>query len=314
VSNKRINYACLALAYCDERPIDGVTSVGLSLSREITNIYGRGKSTPAASYSQLPSIEVSYSSHLTSNGFTGFQNELGLNDFIAFDMMVGDENQILFSGSPRPDIILTSPIDSIRATYLLLSSITYNLSVDGFFSADRTFSGWGKVSNCPAQGRLPVSTSGIVQNRSSFSAGPLPAFLSGTAIQNVKISMNINRSSVGEFATRKPYASYITFPIQTSCTIDTLVQSSLDTYDFNILETACQNTPSYKENLSFGVCNSSITVEQAHLTSFNYSGAEAKISGGNLLLSLTYTGYQSPQNIKPVIYIDEDQSDPCACP
>ena len=304
MSNKRINYACLALAYCNERPIDGVTSVGLSLSREITNIYGRGKPTPAASYGQLPSVEVSYSSHLTSNGFTGFQNEPGLNDFIAFDMLIGSDT------AP----ILVSPTQYIRATHLLLSSITYNLSVSGPFSVDRTFSGSGKVSGCTSQGRSNGLTSGLVQNRSSFSAGSLPGFLSGTAIQNVKISMKINRSSVGEFATRKPYASYITFPIQTSCTIDTLVQSSLDSYNFNILETACKNNPPYTEDLSFNVCGSSITVEKAHLTSFDYSGAEAKSGGGNLILSLTYTGYQSPQDINPVIYINEDQLDPCACP
>jgi hypothetical protein len=308
-TNKRINYACLALAYCGARPIDGVKSVGFSLSRSITNVYGRGSSAPAATYGQLPDVEFSYSSHVTTTtGFPGFQNEPGLTDYVSFDMMIGSDTAPL----------LTTPIQTLRMSYMLLSSVTYNLAVDGLFSIDRTFKGWNKSANCgQGLGRIAAS-SGIILNRSAFNSqnSTLPSIVAGSAIQNINVSMNINRSFVGEFATRKPYASYINFPIETTCTIDTIVQNSLENYTFDLLQTACRNGPLYTENLKIATCsnNASIFINQAHLTSFDYSGAEAQQGGSNLKLSLNYTGYQPPIGIKPVIYIDDkDLEDPCSC-
>lgn len=307
--NKRINYACLALAYCDQRPIDGVKSVGFSLSRSINNVYGRGNSTPAATYGQMPEIEFSYSSHATyTTGFPGFPNEPGLNNYVSFDMMIGSDT----------DTYLSTPIQTIRASYMLLNSVTYNLAVDGLFSIDRTFKGWNKTSNCgQGLGRLAPS-SGIVLNRAAFeeNTSTLPAVLSGTMLQNIKVTMSINRSFVGEFATRKPYASYITFPIETSCTFDTVITNNLDQFSFDVLQTACKNGPLFTEDLKIDTCGAGaiINVDKAHLTSFSYGGAEAQNNGGNMTLSLTYTGYQSPSGIEPIIYLDDkDLEDPCAC-
>lgn len=309
MSNKRINYACLALAYCGARPIDGVKSVGFSLSRSITNVYGRGNSTPAATYGQLPDIEFSYSSYATSGtGFPGFQQEPGLKDFVSFDMMIGSDTAPL----------LITPTQTIRMSYMLLSSVTYNLAVEGLFSIDRTFKGWNKSSSCGQGLGRTVASSGVVLNRAGFSPqnSTLPSLLSNSAIQNINVTMNINRSFVGEFATRKPYASYINFPIETSCTIETVVQNSLENYSFDLLQTACRNGPLYTENLKIATCagGSPIIVDKAQLVSFDYSGAEAKQGGGNLRLSLTYTGYQPPKGLEPVIYIDDkDLEDPCSC-
>lgn len=306
--NKRINYACLALAYCNEQPIDGVKSVGFSFSRGITNVYGRGSSNPAATYGQLPDIQFDYSSHVTYNsGFPGFQNEPGLSDYVSFDMSIGSDTEEL----------LTNPIQTIRASYMLLNSVTYNLAVDGLFSIDRTFQGWNKTSNCGTGPGRSSESSGIILNRAAFNSGgsSLPSPLANTALQNIQVSINVNRSFVSEFATRKPYASYINFPIETTCKFEALILDSLDEYNFDLLQNACKNGPLYTQDIVIGTCaGSPITIEKAYLTSFDYSGADAQANGDNLRLSLTYTGYQSPAGIKPVTYInDEDLSDPCAC-
>lgn len=307
--NKRINYACLALAYCDETPIDGAKSVGFSFSRSISNVYGRGSSKPAATYGQLPEIEFSYSSHVTaSNGFPGFSSERGLNDFVSFDMMIGSDT----------DEVLSSPIQSIRASYMLLTNVTYSLAVDGLFSIDRTFKGWNKTSSCGNSLGRSSPSEAVILNRAAFAenSSTLPSALAGTALQNIQVSMNINRSFVGEFATRKPYASYINFPIETTCTFETYILDSLDQYDFNLLETACKNGTLYTENLKIATCvgGSVISIDKASLTSFSYSGANAQTGGDNLKLSLTYTGFQSPTGISPVILLDDQKlQDPCAC-
>jgi len=305
--NKRINYACLALAYCNGAPIDGAKSVGFSFSRSINNVYGRGSSTPVATYGQLPDIEFSYSSHVTSaSGFPGFPNEQGLSDYVSFDMLIGSDTDDLIT-----------PSSSFRVAYMLLNSVTYNLSVDGLFSIDRTFKGWSKANCTNTLGRNSASEATVL-NRAAFSQenSTLPGVLSGTAIQNIQVGISVNRSFVGEFATRKPYASYINFPIETTCTFETYVLDSLDQYNFNVLETACKNGQLFTENITIATCigGSDIKIDKAHLTSFNYSGAEAQEGGGNLKLSLTYTGYQPPTGIKPVTLLEEvNLEDPCAC-
>lgn len=306
--NKRINYACLALAYCNEEPIDGVKSVGFSFSRGITNVYGRGTSNPAATYGQFPDIQLDYSSHVTyAGGFPGFQNEPGLNDYVAFDVSIGSDTEEL----------LSTPLQTIRASYMLLNSVTYNLTVDGLFSIDRTFKGWNKSSSCGIAPGRSAESSGIILTRAAFSnaGSSLPSTLNNTALQNIQVSININRSLVNEFATRKPYASYINFPIETTCKFETNILDSLDQYSFDMLDTACKNGPLDQEDIIIGTCaGSPITIEKAYLTSYDYSGAEATNNGSNLTLSLTYTGYQSPAGISPVIYIDdEDLEDPCKC-
>jgi len=307
-NNKRINYACLALAYCDKRPIDGVKSVGFSLSRKISNIYGRGTSNPAASYGQTPEIEFSYSSHITATqGLVDFSQEAGLADYVSFDMMIGSDTATY----------LSTPIQTVRASHMLLTSLTYNLGVDGLPSIDRTFVGWHKTSNCGnGLGRTAPST-GIVLNRAAFqdANSSLPAIVTNNILQNIKITININRSFVNEFGTRKPYASYINFPIETSCTFDVVLTNSLDSFNFDALQTACKTGPVLTENLKIGACvGPPIQINKAYLTSFNYSGAEAQNNGDNLKLSLVYTGYQSPSGIEPVTYLDDEElSDPCSC-
>lgn len=304
--NKRINYACLALAYCNGEPIDGVKSVGFSLSRNISNIYSRGSSVPVATYGQLPEIEFTYSSHVTnSSGFPGFDNEPGLFDFVSFDMTIGSDTEEY----------LSTPIDTIRASYMLLSSVTYNLAIDGFFSIERTFKGWNKTSECGlGMGRQSASSGTIMTRKSFLESSSLPSILNGTSIQNIKTTMTINRAFVGEFATRKPYASYITFPITTECEIETLLTDKLDNFDFNTLQTACKNGPLYSQNMTISTCTgNSIQIQKASLTSFSYSGGEADTNGSNLKLTLKYTGYQSPSGINPVIYIDDSINDPCQC-
>lgn len=307
-TNKRINYACLALAYCDQRPIDGVKSVGLSFSRQINNIFSRSSSTPASTYGNLPDIEFSYSSHATyTSPFPGFSNEEGLTDFVSFDLMIGSDTS---------DVLYT-PEQTIRLSHFLLRNVTYSMSVDGTFGIDRSFIGWGKSSDCGnALGRLS-SSSGSVLDRSAFNqnSSNLPSILSNTTIQSISTTITINRSLVNEFSTRKPYASYITFPIETECTIKTYITNTLDSFSFDLLETACQNGSLYSQDIKISTCTGSpIEIKKAYLTSYNYAGAEASAGSSNLELTLTYKGYQSPSGISPVIYFNDiDLQDPCAC-
>ena len=128
-------------------------------------------------------------------------------------------------------------------------------------------------------------------------------------ISNISIDAKINRSFVNELGTRKPYASYINFPIEISSTFECIVQN-FDSINFALDQTACKNSTAYKETIPIEVCGSTFTLIDAQLTNFSYSGGEAN-SNSNLRLSVTYTSYATPANAVPVIILPDSFTDPC---
>jgi hypothetical protein len=292
--NKRVFYGCLGIGPCGSGPMSGVISAKYSLSREISTVFGPGSSTPAATYGNLPNIEISYTSYLTS--YTSILSEAGLNSCTGFDMMVGSD-----ASTSNPVLNRT-----IRGSFMLLSSVTYNLSVDGPFTVERTYIGYSKPSGGPG-GSVPLSTATTLR-RQNFSGG-LPSYLSNMAPQSISVSCKINREYIGEFATRKPYASYIRFPIETTCSIELLTQD-LDTYTMDAMESACRNPKTYSQDITISLCGNGggITISKAFLTGLNYSGADAGTQE-NQRLTVTYTGFTSPVGINPVIILSNE--DPC---
>lgn len=307
--NKRIYFACLGVAYCGGTPIVGAKSVGMSFSRNISNIFAPQNKNPIATYGNLPDIEVSFSSYMT--GFSSIVNEVGLNSFTGIDILAGpDINKCIV------------PDQMTRLSYLLLTSIVYNMPAQGFFSVERTYKGWNKnsctvpgggaFSGCNSENAQPIEGDVYTRQYFSLSGSNLPNEIRDNPLDNVTVSASINRQFVQEFATRKPYASYVSFPIETSCTFDFTCQK-LDNYTFDLTSSACKNAPSYKTNIKIALCNGSIDINDAYLTSFKYSGAGSDDSS-NLKLSVTYTGYTSPSGISPVLILPDEFNDPCTCP
>lgn len=305
--NKRIFYACYGVGPCGGAPLPHVISASLSLSQSYKSTFAQGSIQPSSTYGEMPDVEISYKSYLKN--FSGLASEPGLNDFIGLELFVGSDD---FSGwDPNSE---TNPVltGTVSASYLLLSEVTYTLSVDKPFTVERKYKGFSKDLG-KGSGPTPyVSSPGAMDNvlmRHTYT-GNLPSELSGNAPQNISVSFSINRDYVGEFGTRKPYASYVNFPIESSVTFDLLAQS-MDGVVISAMDSACQNPTSYKQNININLCEGGgVTINNARLTSLNYSGADSD-GNSNLTLSATYTGYGSPDNIKPVIILDEQQ-DPCA--
>lgn len=314
--NKRVFYACLALARCGESPLTGVRSASLSLSRPINNIFKPRSKDPVTTYANLSDLELSYDQWLSnySTGIVALKDEPGLKEPVGFDYMIGSDTLG----------VLSTPLNSIRTTNLLLSNVTYNFSTQEPFSVQRSFKGWNKTSGCIGQTRgfaansSPDPKNVTIYTRQAFLVdASLPEIAQNNAIQSVEVQMNIQRNFINEFGTRRPYASVITFPIETTCTFTVIVQN-LDPYELTALETACQNGPSYKTDIKIKLCSDApgdtILIKDAYLINFSYSGAEASSGGSNLQLTVTYTGYRSPDDLKPVIKIsDYITSDPCKC-
>ena len=296
--NKRVFYGCLGVARCKEAAYKRVISGSLSLSRSISNIFAREKRDPIATYGEMPSVDFTYNQYLST--LTPFADEIGINDPTGFDLLIGDDSADYISGT----------LSSTRCSFALLSSVTYNLPVDSFFTVEKKYIGFSKTTGSASAAGFGSIVSDPILRRESFVSG-LPGQLNNQPIQNISINFSINRTHVNEFATRKPYASYVNFPLETTVTFEVLTQQ-IDSYSMDALESACQNPSSYKQDITISLScgGGSITIPQAYLTNLNYSGGDAN-SSSNQTLSATYTSYKvaNSQQIKPVIIMPEQ--DPC---
>ena len=291
--SNRIFYGCLGIAPCGGTPIEGVQSVSLSANRSVSTIFTPGKKTYSGKYSNLPDIELSYTKYV--NSLTSFSSEAGLSDYTGFTILAGDDTKKCLSGS----------LTTIGFKQLLLSSITYTISVDGPFTVERKYKGWS--SEACASGGLGVFANcdtpivSTIKRRGCFSGSSLPSEISAQTIQSVTITFTVNREFINQLGSRKPYASYVTFPVETSCTFDVLAKS-LSSIDFP-QPVDCKNTSAVETNISLGIGGSSISIDKAILTGLNYSGGEAKKGGSNLRISATYTSYETPSSLKPFIIL-----------
>lgn len=295
--NKRIFYACLGVSVGGGGRLQGATSVGISASRDISTVFASQNKNPIATYAATPQIEINISSYL--NSFTPLNSELGFSDWTDIAIFAGDDTCPVLAANQKNVF-----------NYVLLSSIKYNLPADGLFTVEKTYQGLNTKPCVISESCNPnaVAQSGTVKTRQYYLGGK-PAIVGDNPISNITIDAKINRSFVSEFGTRKPYASYVNFPIELSCTFDCIAQD-LDTISFDLAQTACKNSASYKESIPIELCGSTFMINDAQLTNFSYSGAEAS-SNSNLAFSVTYTAYSTPSGTVPVIIIPDDFDDPC---
>jgi hypothetical protein len=295
--NQRVFYSCLGVSVGGGSRLAGATSVGISGSRSISNIYASQNKNAVATYANLPEIEISVGSYLSS--FVSLENEPGLNSWTTVEVYAGSDTCPVLAANQKNVF-----------NYVLLDSIKYNLPADGFFTVERSYKGINKKP-CTVNetcNETDTGTDGIVKTRQYYVDGR-PSVIGDNPISNISIDAKINRNFVGEFGTRKPYAAYINFPIEIACTYECTVQD-FDSISFDLEQTACKNGPSYKESINVNICGSSFSIPDAQLTAFSYSGAEAG-DNSNLKLSVTYTGYSTPANIAPVIILPDNFTSPC---
>lgn len=307
MANNRVFYACYGIAKCGGPLISGARSISISANKAFTNLYAPGKKDATATYSSLPDVTLSYSSYLKS--IPPLSSEPGINNYTGFDVAIGND-----------DAECITPKAAMRFSYMFLKSITYKFSVDDLFTIDREYVGWIKDATCGNPGAFtcansPPTTETKVSGRRKYDKNSkVPSIVSfaNSALQNITVTCNINRQYVQEFATRKPYASYVVFPVERNAVFNTLITDTLDSYNLKYLLKACKNNKSDKEDISISVCDGggSIDVPKAYFTNLAYNGAD--VTGGNLEFSLSFTSYESDIITKPVVLIPDSGSD-CSC-
>jgi len=274
---KATQYKDIVVTRCGSR-IPGAVSASYSLNRNIETIFARGKRDPIASYGVLPDISISYSSY----------------EALPFDTSEANS----FS-----TIVLSGVNGSVAAGYCLLSSYSFELSVDSYLNIQKTFNGFVKPSASGKGGpsNLPEP---LVVKRQDYSGG-LPPGISNNHLQKISGSIEIDRQTISQFATRKPYASVVNFPIRRSITYE-VITDGMDSLVLDDLESACKNIGSQTYNVGVSACGFSFDISKAFLTSIDYSGGDASSTSGYQTASITYTSYEDIPGIKPVIIFNNE--------
>lgn len=278
LGQKLVNrYPNIGVAKCGTS-ICGVYSAQYSLKQDIKSIFSSGDRNPTVIYSEIPNIEVTFAQYLTYFDF----------DYEDLDVPYKIE--------------LISRDKTVVCDNAFLTRISYSFTTTGPFIVNQTYSGFTKpkssdiVPDCIEDDEIHIS------HWRDFK-GNLPPGISSSAISSVSVDISINRQTVAEFATRKPYASYVVYPTTSSITYE-CYNTGVDSYVLESMKKACGTEDEQKYNLSAGACSKSIAIDQAYLTELSYSGGDA--AGGSEPQKVT-VGFTSYRSIAKPVYIFPDE-------
>lgn len=270
-------YKDLSVSRCGS-PISGLVSASYSFNRTFNNIYSKGSSTPVATYGAAPDISLTYSS------YGGSFSIAEANAFSKYEI----------SGASG----------GVAVDFALLSSFSFDLTVNSYLTVSKTFTGFSKPSGGGGGGGAPGQPTII--KRQDF-GGSIPGEIAGNHLQKISGQINIGRQFIGEFATRKPYASVVQFPITASITYEFLTDG-MDSISVDALQQACKNPDSTETSVGVSACSFSFSLSKAYVTAIEYRGGDATNTGDFQTASVTYTSYESLPGLKPVIIFNDDDS------
>lgn len=271
-------YPNIGIKKCGEN-LCGLYSAQYSFNRNIRSIYAAGRSTPVTKYGELPNIEVSYSQHLDASG--------------NFD--VSEFNTI-------SKLELAIRDSTVVCDMAFLSRLSYSFNIDGPFLVTKTYTGYSKAQS--GSGSVNCENGSLrIFSRTDYS-GSIPPGIASDAITSVTVDITVNRETVPEFATRKPYGIYIVYPITSSIKFDAYTKGA-DSYVLDSMQNACGDPDLVLYSLSARACGKGITINKALLTDLTYSGGEATANSAPQTVSVTFTSYETFDGIKPTILFDD---------
>lgn len=315
MGNNRVYYGCMgvALAAPTSFPsslLPGVQSVGISTSIPIERIGSIGSST-FTSYTTLPDVSFTFTETIST--LNSLINIPGLNDYIDLYMFIGQDDTECFSARKF-----------IRCKYLLLTSVQYNMSINGLFTCEKTYSGFSRFI-CPTSSGITVPTCStgfpanthMVGTRRNFNldGSSLPSSVNtDNLIQGVSLSYNINRNTITEPGTRTPYGSNVEFPVETRCSFDVL-NRNFDSYTNSFAILPCTPINATPEDLTISVCGKgnfvtgSISVSGSYVSNINYNGGDT--GGGNQSITIEYVSTDNP-GISPLVEFPNNATTGCS--
>lgn len=230
MANNYIPYFLHSVFLNDSR-LGGVQSVTISKDYDTTAIVKYGSPQTVKNFYKKPNVSITTSKFITS-GLGPSIPSFSLSDYIenavgtypSYKLTVKIIDQSVSSSDPGYG---RNGAGGFEFKDMLVSSISYNYDVQGFFTEDITYVGHISNLNSGFIGKFTVRTendTGEVYRRKDFAGITLPNIIpTNSVLQSVNASLNISYGDVptwGNFYTLK--SKYIAFPVDISCEINIL--------------------------------------------------------------------------------------------
>jgi hypothetical protein len=305
------------------RAAKGVQSLGINTTFNLEQVYQLGQLSLYDNIEQIPDVEITLEKildgyallqHLstpiaTASTLAGRYNDNRCQIAVAYY----DQTLDHASGVPLSTVVMSG---------MYVSSIGFNIPVEGSMRETVSFTGNDKIWNFTPSGvwtsgtrftgsESPLAPYGILQRDNVIMASSLwpkeiPGIDNGginqtngasgysAHIQNVTINANLGRTSLFELGSKAPYFRYANFPVEITTAIELTSNERGDAV----------NALSTQDNLTNQtikvVLNDGITIDlgsKNKLSSINKSGGET--GGGNVTTTYNYSNFNDLKVLMP---------------
>jgi hypothetical protein len=343
-ANNRIYYATQAVALkgqnADGTSVDsnwyyprGLQSVGITTNFGLEQVFQIGQLELYDNVENVPEVEVTMSKSIdgtpplyllcmggssvfpTASTMTASTKELAelANNRINFRLGIYSDIQVAATGTP---------VTYVDCSGMYLSSVSYNIPIEGVASEDITLVGNNKVWNSGILGggmagafssgnasdlggrmtapslarRFKLLKAGTVLPTGLGGGIPTPEGLTFPRVQSIKVSTNLGREAIYELGAMAPYFRYVKFPVEVTSEIE-IIATSGDAIDAQDFTGAADCTTTYRnlqdKKIFVTICGSgggsSMGLDlgaKNKLTSVNYNGGDT--GGGNASVTYSY--------------------------
>ena len=267
MANKRTYWAIEALGFANasngQPTIDSVTenieyvpgvqSVGISTNYNLEQTFQLGQLEVYQDVEEVPDVEVTIERVLDQ--YTAAYARAMDNADAGKVTITGDQNNqvdVYFSINADTDEAAGDDVPDTMAymSGMYCSSASFNFATDGNFTESITLVGnhqtWHdapglRIQNTPYATGVGDLMTGNITRRNRFAFESVPSAVSGLtvaggtstelAIQNVSVSVDFGREAINVLGMKVPYHRYVTFPVEVTTDIETLVTDVISMND-----------------------------------------------------------------------------------
>lgn len=307
MANNRVFYASHGVALAAEsgngssttpeyktaETVQGAQSVTMNTNFNLEQVFQLGRLELFDNVVTDPGVEVTISKVLDGSK-TIYELAVGSGS------IVNNANKrtkfLIGVGSDTAETLSSTSGSSIICDPIYLSSVNYNLTVDGNFTEECNFVGNDKqIGGATITAPSGTTRSTVLRRQNLSGNSSLPVEVAGQNIQSITISADFGREQMFKLGRLSTFHRYVTFPLEVSCEIEVLA-TGLDTLGIDIPDAACSGLSLAENTGKFIMCDTSgidryeIDLGQKlKLTSVAFGGGDT--GGGNATLTYSYVTY-----------------------
>ena len=257
--------------------VQGAQSVGITTNFNLEQVFQLGQLDLYDNVSLDPEVEITMSKVLDGSP-TIYNLATGGGTIIS---NANDETQVIVGVGSDTESSLTST-SAVTCSGMFISSLSYQIGVDGNMTEDITFVGNTKVATGSVT--APSGLTGAVLRRQNvkLATSSLPTEVSGKNIQTMSISADLGRESMYKLGTLKPFHRFVNFPLEVTCEFEVSV-TAMESVAIQAATSECSGITATNQPIKIVLCSAAAASGGTGIYTFN-------LGSTNKLQSVSYTG------------------------